>query len=596
LANQTTTTPAFVQAIWVKVDNQPAGTNAVLNLPNAPGPANSFYVFFNGYSNSGSNNTAITAPSGSTVILQNQVNTQECMWAWQVPYTSSGTWTFSGFDSTNNAHFRIIEVSNGVSYDANQGPVSTATATAIGWPLVAPASTNCVRFTTLSIQFTATTIGAASFSPGVITAGTDPASVTYHQGVLLQETPTTASPVSLAITGGTVNDTDAYLSLNIYGNTLPAQVTGVTASGLTNTSVSLSWSAVTGATSYSVETSQDGGSTWTSGLTAITILPSSTNTTITSLSAITPYQFRILANNNSGQGNPSAVVPITTLAQPALTYIQSAIVTDQSGISSITVSFTNNTTVGNTLVFWVTMELSTTNTGLTPPVTVSSPNVQVLPGSVSGTSQVGSMMMWTQTVATPAKSYSFTGYTGTATLMAVEVQGVSSIQTPTSNAAVTYTATSVSLPVTVPNSTPGIGFYGVNMQYNPDSWGGFPSNVTNRQAITGNSATPTNQFHCGLLVQVGSSVATGNQSLPYTLGNGETQGTDAPSGTTAFNPMMIGVNLLGATTAIKPNDWPTNTPLVFGTATTTTQPLSWSAPGGTVTSYQIAYSTSPNMT
>lgn len=96
----------------------------------------------------------------------------------------------------------------------------------------------------------------------------------------------------------------------------PATVTAVAASP---TSVTVTWSAVTGATGYVVQYRAQGTSTWTDR-TEVTTLTD----TITGLTAGTTYQVRVIAKGNdttSGDSNPSIVQVVTTpppaLAAPA---------------------------------------------------------------------------------------------------------------------------------------------------------------------------------------------------------------------------------------------------------------------------------------
>ncbi|MYT24285.1 chitinase [Streptomyces sp. SID7760] len=81
----------------------------------------------------------------------------------------------------------------------------------------------------------------------------------------------------------------------------PAAPTGLTASGATASSLNLSWSAASGATSYTLY--RDG---------AAPVGVTGTSTTVTGLAASTPYTFRVAAVNAAGESAKSAPVTAST--------------------------------------------------------------------------------------------------------------------------------------------------------------------------------------------------------------------------------------------------------------------------------------------
>ncbi|MFF7971898.1 glycosyl hydrolase family 18 protein [Streptomyces sp. NPDC007905] len=85
--------------------------------------------------------------------------------------------------------------------------------------------------------------------------------------------------------------------------TVPSAPSGLTVSGTTASSVSLSWSAVSGATGYNVY--RNG-----TKVTAVT----GTSATVTGLSASTSYSFQVTATNSAGESAKSATVTGTTSA------------------------------------------------------------------------------------------------------------------------------------------------------------------------------------------------------------------------------------------------------------------------------------------
>ncbi len=88
----------------------------------------------------------------------------------------------------------------------------------------------------------------------------------------------------------------------------PAQVTGLAASPSSTTQISLTWNAVTGATSYKVERSTSSGS----GFSQIAT-PSSNSYNDTGRSAGTRYYYRVRATNSNGDGGYSSEANTFTL-------------------------------------------------------------------------------------------------------------------------------------------------------------------------------------------------------------------------------------------------------------------------------------------
>ncbi|HUW05803.1 MAG TPA: GEVED domain-containing protein [Williamwhitmania sp.] len=90
--------------------------------------------------------------------------------------------------------------------------------------------------------------------------------------------------------------------------TIPAVPTGLAASSISTTSMTISWSTSSGATSYDLQFRPSGGS-WT------TYNTTTTSKAVTGLTANTTYQFQVRANNSAGSSSYSAVVSANTLSQ-----------------------------------------------------------------------------------------------------------------------------------------------------------------------------------------------------------------------------------------------------------------------------------------
>lgn len=88
---------------------------------------------------------------------------------------------------------------------------------------------------------------------------------------------------------------------------VPAGVTGLTHGTITNTSVAMSWTAALLATSYVIQRSTDGGTTFADFGTSST--PSVTQAGLT---AGTPYEFRVCGVDSTGRGPFSSPISVTT--------------------------------------------------------------------------------------------------------------------------------------------------------------------------------------------------------------------------------------------------------------------------------------------
>jgi hypothetical protein len=124
------------------------------------------------------------------------------------------------------------------------------------------------------------------------------------------------------------------------GGTIPAAPTGLTASAASSSQINLSWSASSGATSYSVERSTSSGGTFTqivSGLGS----PSYNNT---GLSASTTYYYRVKASNASGSSSASSQASATTQASGGTTVTVDGNASEWSAKPSISTNGTGGVT------------------------------------------------------------------------------------------------------------------------------------------------------------------------------------------------------------------------------------------------------------
>lgn len=105
------------------------------------------------------------------------------------------------------------------------------------------------------------------------------------------------------------NETKSNLNATPTANPLPTP-SGLTASAITATGLTLTWSAVTGATSYRVQRSTDAGVTWTDVSGDVTA-PAVTKS-ITGLTTATTYRFRVAGIVSGVVGSYSTAIIVTT--------------------------------------------------------------------------------------------------------------------------------------------------------------------------------------------------------------------------------------------------------------------------------------------
>ena len=104
-------------------------------------------------------------------------------------------------------------------------------------------------------------------------------------------------------------ETDAPLSGTPEANPISVPL-GLTAGTITATSITLNWTAVAGATAYTVQRSNDNGVTWIAGVNPAAAAVTAVQATLT---ANTNYQFRVSATTAAGTGAYSRALLVRTL-------------------------------------------------------------------------------------------------------------------------------------------------------------------------------------------------------------------------------------------------------------------------------------------
>jgi len=174
----------------------------------------------------------------------------------------------------------------------------TSTSVTISWPAVTPpANCSITGYTVFKNGASVGTTTSTSMNVSGLTAST-----TYSFTVAASDAAGTGtSSAALSVT------TPAAPTCT----TKPSAPTGLAASGTTNTSTTLNWSAVTAPANCSIS-----GYTVYKGGVALTTVSSGTSYTATGLSASTTYSFTVAAVDGAGTGTASSAVSVTTSANP----------------------------------------------------------------------------------------------------------------------------------------------------------------------------------------------------------------------------------------------------------------------------------------
>ena len=251
-----------------------------------------------------SNTLTWTAVTGATSYkIESSVNGGT---SWTTLATQSTlSYVDTGLSSDNLIEYRV-SATNGVAYGATSAvqsvtvllasptlslTVAAANEIDLSWSAVTDAtgykierSLNNTTWTTL-VPSPALTGSSASYNDTTLAGGT-----TYYYRISVINASGTSAP-----------------SATVNAQTVPAAPT-LTATVVSATAVNLSWTTVTGATNYKLETSADGGSTWTTLATQTTTAFSNTGLTTDS-----PYKYRVSATNGTTYGATSSVSSVTTL-------------------------------------------------------------------------------------------------------------------------------------------------------------------------------------------------------------------------------------------------------------------------------------------
>ncbi len=271
-----------------------------------------------------------------------------------------------GSNQTGDANVTISSASGPFAVTAPNTAVSWAGGSTqnITWSV---ASTTASPVSCANVKISLSTDGGLTF-PTVLLA-TTPNDGT--QAVTIPNTATTTARIKVEAVGNIFFDI-SNTNFTITAGTGCAAPTGLAASAITNTSATVSWAAVSGAQSYSVDYKLTTTSTWTSVATATT----ATSANISGLVQGAQYDYRVRTNCASASSAYSAAqftttAPVVCNAPTGLTATSitnnSATVswTAVSGALNYTVEYKTNAASTWTVAASATTATSTSLTGLT---------------------------------------------------------------------------------------------------------------------------------------------------------------------------------------------------------------------------------------
>lgn len=261
-------------------------------------------------------------------------------------------------------------VSSVVTVSNTSGPFAvTAPNTAVTWNVGTSATvtwsvnnTTAAPVSCANVKISLSTDGGNTFP--IVLAASTPNDGT--ENITVPNNPGTTCRVKVEAVGNIFFDIgNANFTI---GGTPPAcgNPTGLASSAITNTSATVSWTAVSGANNYTVEYKTTAASTWTTAAAAAT----TTSVNIAGLTAGTTYDWRVRANCTSGSGNfAQAQYTTTGGACVAPTGLSSSSITS----TSATVSWGAVSGVGAYLIdykaasssTWIRAATANTTTSLT---------------------------------------------------------------------------------------------------------------------------------------------------------------------------------------------------------------------------------------
>ncbi|MCL2126932.1 MAG: fibronectin type III domain-containing protein [Treponema sp.] len=272
--------------------------------------------------------TGVSATALSSSSIQISWNAVSGAISYRVYRSTSASGTFNQVDNPTSTSFTDAGLSASTMYwyrvsainsagESSQSDVVSATTQSSGGGITMPSTPTGVSATALSSSSIQVSWYAVSGAISYRVYRSTSASGTFNQvgnptSTSFTDTGLSASAtywyrVSAINSAGEGNNSTAVSATTQSGITIPSAPTGVTATAQSSSSIQVSWYAVSGATSYSVEVRTTSTGTW-SYLTTV----SGNSYTHTGLSANTQRWYRVFAINSAGTSSASLIVNATT--------------------------------------------------------------------------------------------------------------------------------------------------------------------------------------------------------------------------------------------------------------------------------------------
>ncbi len=392
-----------------------------------------------------------------------------------------------------------------VTVTNTSGPFAvTAPNTAVSWAgnstqtiTWSVANTTATPVSCANVKISLSTDGGQTF-PTVLLASTPNDG---SEAVVIPNTPTSMARIKVEAVGNIFFDI-SNTNFSITAASGCGTATGLAASAITTSSASLSWTAVSGATSYAVDYKLNSASTWTSLSTAQT----GTTASLAGLASGSLYDWRVTATCASGAGTPATAQFSTLVPCVAPAGLSSSNV----GANSATVSWT---AVSGATSYAVDYKLNSASTwtSFSTAQTGTSANLTGLTAS--------SLYDWRVSATCPSGTTAFSSaqFTTTATPVCNAPAGLAAASITASSATVSWTAVS------------GAASYAVDYKLNSAStWTSFST------AQTGTSASLSGLTAGSLYDYRVRTNCSGGINSTYTQAQFTT--ATAPACATAFEP------------------------------------------------------------
>ncbi len=314
--------------------------------------------------------------------------------------------------SSTSGPFAVTAPNTAVSYVGG----STQTIT---WSV---ASTTASPVSCANVKISLSTDGGYTF-PVVLAASTPNDG---SEALVIPNTPTTTARIKVEAVGNIFFDI-SNSNFTITAGSACGSASGLASSAISTTGATLSWSAVSGATSYAVDYKLNSASTWTSFSTAQT----ATSATLTGLSSGSLYDWRVTTTCASGTGT-AATAQFSTLA---VCVAPSGLASSSVTSSSATVSWAAVTAATSYAVDYK-LNSSSTWTSFSTAQTGTSANLTGLTAS--------SLYDWRVKATCPSGTTTATAaqFTTTAPAVCNAPSGLSSSAITSTSATISWTAVS----------------------------------------------------------------------------------------------------------------------------------------------------------